>query len=133
MCQFLLRIKVFFITKKVLVYKVPYIWYFTPHPFFLKNLDFLSKVYVPFVSSPFDILPFSLDILGKIILHPFYLFSTLYFPHSHDISLHFELLQFYLFIKSSYRINQQRVFTKRLMILIENPATLAGHGEGNQM
>ena len=55
------------------VYKVPNNLIFFPIP-----IDIPSKLSVPFPSSSLDILPNSLNIIGKMILLPLSLFSTLY-------------------------------------------------------
>ena len=51
-----------------------------PHPYFFQILIFFSKISVPFPSFSLDILPKSLNIIGKIILHPLSLplFKTWY-------------------------------------------------------
>ena len=53
--------------------KFPKTWYFSPPPFFK------SWYFRPLPLSPLDILPKSLNIIGKIILLPLTPFSTLYY------------------------------------------------------
>ena len=60
------------------VYKVIYNLIFFTNPIFLKSWFSFPKFYVHFPYSPLDILSNSLNIIGKIILLPLSLFSTLY-------------------------------------------------------
>ena len=69
-------------TSKAVVYKVPYNFIFVTSPIF----KIFPDIFVPFPFSRLDILPNSL-IIGKMILLPSSLFSTLYSSplHSHII------------------------------------------------
>ena len=51
---------------------------YSSQPHFFFNLDFFPKISVPFPSSSLDILPNSLNIIGKMILLPF--FHFIFFP-----------------------------------------------------
>ena len=61
------------------LYKVQYNLIVYPPPnCFLKILIFFPKTYLPFPSSPLDILPRSLNIIGKMILLPLSISFTVY-------------------------------------------------------
>ena len=65
------------------VYKVPYNLKFFLNPNFF-NLYFLYQNFRHLLFSPHDILPNSLNIIGKMILLPLYFFPMFILPHSHE-------------------------------------------------